>query len=1762
MSALRQFRLLLWKNLLVQWRSPIFTTLELVIPLILIGLTFGLMLGLRDTYENSYNTTTFPSWYVTGRAFDLISTTPKPGNKTDTILPLDVFVTGEVPSCPMLRIEKNNESDFTIGIEFAYAPNDTSINDVMENVRHRYSEKDLTKALKTIPGVEMEMLKNLTISVESEVKGFETEADLVDYMTQSFTHQCNNPLLAGVVFDSTLNLSSFDSTTNIQYKIRLANTKRRFRDFAQGIFPWDTKQLFSVLAFSGPIGKGYRTGGNPGYWAEGFLTIQHAIHLSVMEYVDGKRSSLLEDVLQERVIKLKRFPFPPYSKKIIEIGALFLPTVFAFSMMSSVVYIVRNVVMEKENRLKEYMKVMGMHSWIDWAAHFVGNYAKMLLTVIVSTILMAFVAENTDITIIFVLLAFYAFTATYFALAVSTFANSGTAGILMAVVGWIILFFWSTFFSSIDIQQPHTYQAQLLNCLNPNIALSMGLSMLAQYETQAHGMKWHQINTPPSPDQHFTMLQILMALLVDGFILMIITWYVEAVNPKSEGLTQKPYFFVLPSYWFPSLARKAPKNSEVNGIDNSRANVEAEPSYRPTIRVTGLTKIYNAGCSWFTSKSKQKIAVDKLTLNMYEGHCTALLGHNGAGKSTTFSMLCGLIDSTSGTAYINDYDIRTAMPMIRKQLGFCPQYNILVDQMTVMEHLEFFSKVKNRGWEPEEALRLLRQLKLENKKDDFAGKLSGGQKRKLSLCIALIGGSEIVMLDEPTSGMDPGARHEAWTLIQKEKRNRTILLTTHYMEEADLLGDRIAIMANGQLQCCGSSLFLKKHYGAGYHVVVVMESKKEGEENKVDKLRRFLATLSENIVFQSITGNELTFLLPNEERPRFPKIFGDLEDKQSELGIQSFGVSITTMEEVFLKVNNIAEGSTSTEVIDDTNIAKGLNELRNSQDSIRHSGVHLLLHQSKALLFSKLMYYKAQFKQVVVQIIVPVLYMALFVWTATTFPNAEEQDPLTIDYSSFSIDEPANIIVNSLNTDLPRRINSTLDMWDPELPRVVNYVTNITAGLENLTEIIAGTCHEQGTRRFGLHNPVAIEEKSRTFMETIEVTFMTGLFNNFALHSPPLAVSLVDSVLFQRTVNRSIAFTTVNHPLPPTYEDKLKNSQNTQSSGMVIGYAIIAAMSMAISAYAAFLIRERKKKFKHMQIMMGLPLWLYWVMQFVMDLVLYVIPVLLILVVFKLFEISVYVHDASILAMLFGFMLLFYWTAVPFVYCLSFLFGCAPKGNTLIVIYNIITGMIGAIAVPILKQTDGEDVAYTWEIVFSFLFPTFTINNLFVKVYSNEFNRLSCKQINCELEIFKKTVGFCCGNDDERSFVDEIYWNTSKKGLFYSTLFLLIEGFIYWFVLYLIESGKISDIKEFLSMKKANQDQKGKENEAFDVEVPLTDEQDVMEEKRNIKSMKPKDHPVVVDGLSKTYGNFRAVKEVNFHVTEKDCFGLLGVNGAGKTSTFQMITGENKITSGNAYIQGHSVKTEWREACYNAGYCPQYDAVMKELTGIETLSHLARIRGIKEKDVSIIVKTIITAIGIEKYGNKQIKTYSGGNKRRLSMGIALIGMPSVMLLDEPTTGVDPKARRFIWSILSHLRETGMAIVLTSHSMEECEALCTNLAIMVGGEFVCMGSPQHIKNKYGSGYSLIVTLEDEKYSKEAIKKTEDTFPGAVLKEQHLFQLRFELPKRAEQRWSQLFAELERLSVACHFVDYSLSQTTLEQVFLQFSHLGLQDETTKL
>lgn len=283
------------------------------------------------------------------------------------------------------------------------------------------------------------------------------------------------------------------------------------------------------------------------------------------------------------------------------------------------------------------------------------------------------------------------------------------------------------------------------------------------------------------------------------------------------------------------------------------------------------------------------------------------------------------------------------------------------------------------------------------------------------------------------------------------------------------------------------------------------------------------------------------------------------------------------------------------------------------------------------------------------------------------------------------------------------------------------------------------------------------------------------------------------------------------------------------------------------------------------------------------------------------------------------------------------------------------------------------------------------------------------------------------------------------------------------------------------------------------------------------------------------------------------CFGLLGVNGAGKTTTFKMLTGDINVTSGEASVAGHSILTNILDVHQNMGYCPQFDAIDELLTGREHLHLYARLRGVPESEISRVAEWAIQKLGLSEYAGHSAGTYSGGNRRKLSTAIAMIGCPALVLLDEPTTGMDPLSRRFLWNSIMSVIQDKRAVVLTSHSMEECEALCTRLAIMVNGSFKCLGTIQHLKYKFGDGYVVTMKIRASKPGcapdlNPAEAFMESTFPGCIQREKHYNTLQYKISSSSLARIFQMvLANKEKLKIE----DYSVSQTTLDQVFVNFA-----------
>jgi ATP-binding cassette subfamily A (ABC1) protein 3 len=668
-------------------------------------------------------------------------------------------------------------------------------------------------------------------------------------------------------------------------------------------------------------------------------------------------------------------------------------------------------------------------------------------------------------------------------------------------------------------------------------------------------------------------------------------------------------------------------------------------------------------------------------------------------------------------------------------------------------------------------------------------------------------------------------------------------------------------------------------------------------------------------------------------------------------------------------------------------------------------------------------------------------------------------------------------------------------------------------------------------------------------------------------------------LLTRYNVSRSTSSVTfVNHPLPRTQEG-LVAPVVASLSGLTLATYLSFALSLVLSGFVLFIVQERASKAKHLQFVSGVRNSIYWMANLIWDCGICVVNIAVICIIVGGFRVEEF-SDQNFLA-LFTLLVLFCWSGLSLVYTASSFFTC----HLFAFASMMVTLSVNPIMVTIKKAVkyvdpDTAQSMHRWFL----MHPSYAFSDGLGKLYINGVVKKIC-DVNSTL-VRKE----CAKNGIE--FVDSVF-TMSEVGIGEQLVALATVGAVLWAIFLIVANSKYlkAIVRKFAckirSLSKDNEDE----------------DDDVVEERDRVKAMKILDcrDVVTIEEVTKVYHSChkRSSKTCRKRVTTAvnnisvgiggECFGLLGNNGAGKTTTFKILTGDLNPTSGTAFIAGDDIRKNTKGAQQHLGYCPQFDALLERMTGEELLTMFCRLRGIPEKKIPHVVKTEIKRLDLEKYAKKRCGTYSGGNKRKLSTAIALVGSPPIILLDEPTTGMDPNARRHLWNALTELVAVGKSIVLTSHSMEECEALCTRLAIMVNGEFKSLGSAQHLKNKFGEGLTLVVKTNPAAGARGDLTSStilsnssaqgglsslsrssgptnqippnlvnfiNQTFPGSVLLESHQGSTTYQLPSEGLS-WSFILQQIEENKAVLGIEDYSISQTTLEQVFLTFAQEQLED-----
>ncbi len=312
---------------------------------------------------------------------------------------------------------------------------------------------------------------------------------------------------------------------------------------------------------------------------------------------------------------------------------------------------------------------------------------------------------------------------------------------------------------------------------------------------------------------------------------------------------------------------------------------------------------------------------------------------------------------------------------------------------------------------------------------------------------------------------------------------------------------------------------------------------------------------------------------------------------------------------------------------------------------------------------------------------------------------------------------------------------------------------------------------------------------------------------------------------------------------------------------------------------------------------------------------------------------------------------------------------------------------------------------------------------------------------------------------------------------------------------------------------------------------------------------------VMLRALKKTYPATRkapavaAVHSLSLGISKGEVFGLLGSNGAGKTTTIDMITNVLLPSSGSAEVAGTNVHVDPETAYRIMGYCPQFSALWDDVTVLEHLRIFGRVGGLVQPSLDTTCRDMMTAMSLTRYAQVLAGDLSGGNKRKLSFAIAMLASPQVVLLDEPSSGMDPASRRFMHQIISSVKAASRAVVLTTHSMEEADALCTRIGIMAKGQMRCLGSSVHLKQKHGKGF-IIVMQTDPSAAEAAIAFVLRAFPGAQLTHNNVGHMSFNA-LQTSMKLSTAYSTIEASVANLGILRYSVLQPTLEQVFLSVS-----------
>ncbi|TFK91173.1 P-loop containing nucleoside triphosphate hydrolase protein [Polyporus arcularius HHB13444] len=1191
------------------------------------------------------------------------------------------------------------------------------------------------------------------------------------------------------------------------------------------------------------------------------------------------------------------------------------------------------------------------------------------------------------------------------------------------------------------------------------------------------GFEVHQIATDvlkPDPDNALRLLPLIIAAIIDVFLWpwLAVLWesrLYDARNPSTR------------SWW--SRLRRRPVAED------------GAPTIGPDIAISirNLGKDFRS--SFFKGDKDVVTAVSDLSLEIPKFGIYVLLGSNGAGKSTTMSILAGLLGRTRGTVTFEGGVERPP----RGTIGIVPQKNVLFPELTCYQTLRVWKAVKRADVGSDDIEQLLRDCDLEKKIHYNADALSGGQKRKLQLAIGLIGGSKIILVDECTSGVDPLSRRALWRTLSSVRDERTVVFTTHFLDEADLLADTIAVLAApGKLVAHGTPVALKSSLGEGYTVNVSFDAddqEKPSNAHHAELLER-IRTLAPLAYPTSSTPNEVAYHLKLKEPPEVQKVLELVESNRKAFGVASYSVMGTSIEDIFLGLMHDdtrsedkeleKTGSSATPTLEHAPRSTPPLQLTSGRRRSPASQALTIFH--KRVLIAKRSW------------LTPCLAVLVAV--------AGSCIPI------FFLSGRAKTVCVTKFRTVPQ-----IPLYLPASP--LGFIAEIASG-SRVLQSPPGIMSSLANASLLLTQDIT---DNATFVSTIDQTFLNQSFGGVSIDTltgaslfaweatPPgltglVMLNLVSNILYNNALNgtgRAAA-------APSTILANLQNFPGV-AAGTLVSLKWVAFFGAAMAVYPAFfslyVAKERRSSVQAMQLSNGLsdPIGL-WLGHLLFDSIFAVIVASLIVIVFAAAS-----NQFSGLGFFWIVLVLYGIVGALFSYCVSLAVTSPLAAFAMSAGYQVIMFVL-YLAAYLLTLTYAKTSDANKDL---------TIIHYTMSILSPVASALRASFVSVNL------FSLLC--DGSAPVTASSLGDISRYGG--PILYLFIYAFVLFGILVWVDSGSII-VRKFSQFRKQTGSRGGSGSS-----TPGATIKDVDDEAEKVTSSAD---ALRVMNVVKAFGSTdnRVVDNVSFGVSQDTIFALLGPNGAGKTTTFNIIRGDVIPDEGDVLINGVSIVHHPRSARLSLGVCPQFTAIDSQLTVREHLLVYGRLKGLyRGEELRSNVERLMHATSLHMYADRLASKLSGGNQRKLSLAIALIGNPSVILIDEFSTGIDAKMKRDMWGTLRNVA-VGKAIVITTHSMEEASALANKVGILAK-KMLAVGTTDALVDRYAT-YEVHFscrTREEVVHAQELMSQ----IPGARMADD--VATRFEVPIGNGMSLAELFAVLSR----GNFSEYTVERATLESVFLK-------------